>query len=129
MLATERGRYVMADARVLYEDAIEMLEEGRLRNAADKAWGATKRATDALILERTGEETSRTTQTSSGIRALGRQNNELRSLHTRYLARVTELHGDCFYDGHCEPEDYFEGLIRDTADYIRDAEALAGEGA
>ena len=129
MLATERGRYVMADAWVLYEDAIEMLEEGRLRNAADKAWGATKRATDALILERTGEEPSRTTQTSSGIRALGRQNDELRSLHTRYLARVTELHGDCFYDGHCEPEDYFEGLIRDTADYIRDAEALAGEGA
>ena len=126
MLATERGRYIMADAWVLYEDAIEMLEEGRLRNAADKAWGATKRATDALILERTGEEPSRTTQTSSGIRALGRQNEELRSLHTRYLARVSELHGDCFYDGHCEPEDYFEALIRDTADYIRDAEVLAG---
>ena len=35
MLATERGRYIMADAWVLYEDAIEMLEEGRLRNAAD----------------------------------------------------------------------------------------------
>ena len=128
MLATERGRYIMADAWVLFEDAIEMLDEGRLRNAADKAWGATKRATDALILERTGVEPERTTQTSSGIRALGRQNLALRSLHTRYIARVSELHGDCFYDGHCEPEDYFITMIRETADYIRDAEALAGEG-
>lgn len=128
MLATDRGRYIMADAWVLYEDAIEMLEEGRLRNAADKAWGATKRASDALILERTGVEPEWTTQTSSGIRALGRQSDALRSLHARYIARVSELHGDCFYDGHCEPEDYFENMIRETADYIRDAEALASEG-
>ena len=127
MLVTERGRYIMADAWVLYEDAIEMLDEGRPRNAADKAWGATKRATDALILERTGTEPERPTQTSSGIRALGRQNDALRSLHARYIARVSELHGDCFYDGHCEPVDYFETRIKETADYIRDAEALADE--
>ena len=105
-----------------------MLDQGRIRNAADKAWGATKRATDVLILERTGEEPERTTQTSSGIRALGRQNEELRSLHMRYVERVTQLPGDCFYDGHCEPEDYFEELIRDTADYIFDAEAIAALG-
>ena len=125
MLATERGRYIMSDAWVLFEDALEMLEQGRIRNAADKAWGATKRATDALILERTGEEPERNTQTSSGIRALGRQSDALRSLHTRYIARVSELHGDCFYDGHCEPRDYFEEMIRETAGYIRDAEVLA----
>ena len=128
MLSTGRGRNIMADAWVLYGDAVEMLDQGRLRNAADKAWGATKRATDALILERTGDEPRRTAQTSSGIRALGRQNDELRSLHARYLARVSEIHGDCFYDGHCEPADYFEELIRDTAGYIRDAETLADKG-
>ena len=125
MLSTERGRFIMADAWVLNEDALEMLDQGRIRNAADKAWGATKRATDALILERMGEEPERTTQTSNGIRALGRQSDEFRSLHIRYVERVAQLHGDCFYDGHCEPEDYFASLIRDTADYIRDAEVLA----
>ena len=31
-----------------------MLAQGRIRNAAEKAWGATKRATDAVILARTG---------------------------------------------------------------------------
>ncbi len=128
MLATERGRYIMSDAWTLYEDAIEMLDQGRTCNVADKAWGATKRATDALVLERTGEEPARTTQTSSGIRILGRQSDDLRSLHLRYVERVSQLHGDCFYDGHCEPEDYFTGLIRDTADYICDAESLASEG-
>ena len=125
MLSTERGRFIMADAWVLNKDALEMLDQGRIRNAADKAWGATKRATDALILERMGEEPERTTQTSNGIRALGRQGDEFRSLHIRYVERVAQLHGDCFYDGHCEPEDYFASLIRDTADYIRDAEVLA----
>ena len=65
MLATERGRCIMSDAWVLYADAIEMLDQGRIRNAAYKAWGATKRATGALILERTGREPEITTQTSA----------------------------------------------------------------
>ena len=128
MLSTQRGRHIMSDAWVLYADAIEMLEQGRIRNAADKAWGATKRATDALILERTGQEPQITTQTTNGIRALGRQSEAGRSLHSRYADRITELHGSCFYNGHCEPEEYFEEMIRDTADYIRDAEALVDGG-
>lgn len=129
MLSTERARYIMADAWVVYDDAIEMLEQGRIRNAADKAWCATKRATDALILERTGREPQITTQTTNGIRALGRQSEAGKSLHSRYTDRITELHGSCFYNGHCEPEDYFVELIRSTSDYIRDAEDLAEEGA
>ena len=35
-----------------------------------KAWGATKRATDALILARTGEEPERTPETGAGLRQL-----------------------------------------------------------
>ena len=128
MLSTDRGRYIMSDAWTLYDDAIEMLAQGRIRNAADKAWGATKRATDALILERTGREPEITTQTSAGIRALGRQSEAGKSLHSRYTDRITELHGSCFYNGHCEPEEYFVELIRETADYIRDAENLAEQG-
>ena len=33
-----------------------MLDQGRIRNAAEKAWGATKRSTDAMVLARTGQE-------------------------------------------------------------------------
>ena len=56
MVATDRVREIFADAQALYQDALEMLEQDKLRNAAEKAWGATKRASDALILECTGEE-------------------------------------------------------------------------
>ena len=49
MVATDRVRAPFADARDLHADALEMLAQGRIRNAAEKAWGATKRATDALV--------------------------------------------------------------------------------
>ena len=127
MLGTERSRVIMADAWALYADAIEMLDQGHIRNAAEKAWGATKRATDALILERTGREPQVTSQTASGIKALGRQSAALESLVTRYRNRVHHLHAECFYNGDCEPEDFITGLIRDTARYIHDAEALVGD--
>ena len=50
MVATDRVRALFADARELYADALEMLAQGRIRNAAEKAGGGTKRATDALVL-------------------------------------------------------------------------------
>ena len=73
MLETERADAIFADAHVLYADALEELDRGNLRNAAEKAWGATKRATDALILARTGRE-PRTcgADYSFGVRALRR---------------------------------------------------------
>ena len=56
MVATDRVRALFADARDLPADALEMLEQGLLRNAAEKAWGATKRATDALALAGPGQD-------------------------------------------------------------------------
>ena len=55
MPETERVTALFVDARLLYGEAIGLLEYGKLRIAAEVAWGATKRATDALILSRTGE--------------------------------------------------------------------------
>ncbi len=49
MVATDRGRFLISDARTLYDDALEMLDQGKIRNAAEKAWGATKRATALYI--------------------------------------------------------------------------------
>ena len=91
MLETERGRVLITDAWALYADAIEMLEQGHIRNAAEKAWGATKRATDALILERTGREPNRTSQTSGGIRALGRESEAMLSLRDRYATEPAPI--------------------------------------
>ena len=40
MMEIERVTSLFADARALYADAIEQLEQDKLRNAAEKAWGA-----------------------------------------------------------------------------------------
>ena len=113
---------IFADAWSLFDEAIEILELGKPRIAAECAWGATKRATDALILARTGREPSGTGRTSAEMNGLGRRNTEVALLSSLYKRRILKLHGRCFYLGICEDA---ETLIRDTADFIRDAERLS----
>ena len=127
MVATDRVRQIFADARALQADALEMIALGKVRNAAEKAWGATKRATGTLVLARTGEEPERTPQTGAGLRGLETAAEAVRNtrLLARYYSRQGHLHGECFCKGLCEPIDDTERRIRETADYIDDAERLA----
>lgn len=125
MLETERVGFLFADARGLYDDALEMLDQGRLRNAAEKAWCATKKATDALIVARTGEEPRSSGQTMRGIRLLRREDPSLESLRVSYGLRKSFLHEACFYDGILEPAEDIIADVRETVEYIRDAEAMA----
>ena len=110
-MATDRTRELFADARQLHSDALEMLELGKVRNAAEKAWGATKRATDGLILAKTGEEPATTAITSD---ALARHDSQVKPLVGRYYSRISQLHGQCFYDGRCSSPDT-ERRIRERA--------------
>ena len=98
---------------------------GDIRDAAEKAWCATKRATDALVLAKTGHEPQRTRQTSRGVRILSQESDAFESLRSRYVSRIAQLHGDCFYEGNCEPEEVIAREIKYTGAYIRDAEDLA----
>ena len=125
MVETERVTAVFQDAWTLHADALEEMQRGKLRNAAEKAWGATKRATDALILARTDEEPRTTGQTDRELRRLGRQDQRVQQLVGPYFTRASFLHGTCFYDGMCEPEEAVEQEVRETAYYITDAEGLA----
>ena len=43
----------------------------------------------------------------------------------RYYTRQGTLHGHCFYMGLCDPIEETERRIRETADYIEDAQRLA----
>ncbi len=116
---------IFADARWMQAQAVERLEQGDLRDAAEKAWCATKRATDALILARTGEHPGTTAGTTNGIDALARADSRVKPLVGRYYSRIGQLHGLCFYDDNCGPDT--ERRIRETVDYIQDAERLAEE--
>lgn len=126
MQQPERVSFLFADARELYADALEQMAAGKLRNAAEKAWGATKRATDALIVARAGDEPGTSGYTYQRLRRLSRLDPAVASLFQRYGYRQKLLHGECFYRGEYESEDKVIYHIQATADYIQAAERLAG---
>ena len=114
MVATDRVRFLFADARTLYDDALEMLDQGNIRNAAEKAWGATKRATDALVLVQEGEEPQSGGQARRALLRLSAGDQVMVTLQGEYHFRARMLHVNCFYDGNCEPEEEMAGLIRSS---------------
>ena len=125
MIAADEVREIFADAHGMYDSAIERWEAGDIRDASEKAWCATLRATNALLLARTGEEPERTPVTSGRLDQLARMEPGVRGLVGRYYSRQQRLHGDCFYSGIMEYADEIERRVRQTLDYITDAEALA----
>ena len=120
----DRIAELFADARLVHSRAIARLDAGDVRDAAEKAWCATKRATDALILALTGEEPVTTARTTDELDALADRDPQSRTLLGRYFSRLGQLHGACFYDARCNPQT--ERRIRETAAYIDDAQHLAG---
>ena len=116
---------IFADARRMHESALERMAAGDIRDAAEKAWCATLRATDALILTRTGELPPMSPVTTRELRRMAMTDAIAEDLLNRYRARQSGLHGECFYAGLCEPIEDTERLIRETADYVQDAERLA----
>ncbi len=126
MVTTLKPEDLFKDAKDLHETALKELEKGNIRDAAEKAWGATVRATNGLILARTEEEPRTTSRTRIAIEREAEKDQHLDSLRLHYLSRETSLHGGCFYDGICEPKEALERRIRETAQFIDDAKKLAG---
>ena len=122
---TDRVSELFQDAQSLYVDALEMLAQERLRNAAEKAWGATKRSTDAMVLARTGTEPQSAGQARRALLRMNSDGTEFERFHGLYSIRSELLHVNCFYDGNCEPEAEMSALIRTTDSYIQDARNLA----
>lgn len=121
-----RVEAIFRDAEALLMEGLRELEAGNLRQAAEKTWGATMRATAALIIARTGEEPERSDQVSRALRQLALKDSRVdRSLVGRYYTRLNILHGDCFYHGMLEPREDIVRRIRETAAYIRDSRKLA----
>ena len=122
---TDRVTELFSDAQALYIDALEMLAQDRLRNAAEKAWGATKRSTDAMVLARTGQEPQSAGQARRALLQLSSNGPAFQTFQGQYSTRALLLHINCFYDGNCEPEAEMSALIRATDSYIQEARHLA----
>ena len=122
--AVDRAAALFADARAMHGAALARMDAGDIRDAAEKAWCATKRAADGLIVARTGEEPDKASDTTRALRYLGADEDIRRSMSHYYAAREA-LHGCCFYRASCELIEDTERLIHETIDYIADAERLS----
>ena len=122
-----RVKELLEDAKLLYDQAMAEFERGSLRDAAEKAWGGTLVATNALILARTGREIEGARGTTKEFLKLASQDKEVdEKLRGRYFTKESFLHGHCFYMGVCEPIEQVERWIEETRQYIEDAKNLAG---
>ncbi len=116
---------IFADERVIYEAALTQLAAGDIRDAAEKAWCAPMRAATGLILVRTGEEPLKSPATSRALNELAVRDAGVEVLLGCYYSRQAQLHSECFYLGLCEPLATTERRIRETGEFIADAERLA----
>ena len=116
--------HIFADARLMRDAALERMAAGDIRDAAEKAWCATMRATEALVLARTGQGPGTSTDASRRLRALSMNDQSAWGLRLRYFDRQEALHGECFYHDYYDPVE-IDRLVRETADYVGDAERLA----
>lgn len=115
---------IFADARRMLNAALERMGSGDIRDAAEKAWCATLRATEALVLARTGREPGKSPDASRRLSEMADADPSLGDLELQYFRRQARLHGECFYHELC-PMPGTERFIRETLDFIRGAEALA----
>ena len=115
---------IFSDARGMGEAALERMAAGDVRDAAEKAWCATMRATEALVFARTGQEQGKSTDAGRRLRALSVRDPSLLDIRDRYIVRQEILHGECFYHNYYELEE-IDILVNQTSGYIADAERLA----
>jgi len=123
----------MKNARMLYELAIKELKESKkepdkIRDASEKAWGATASAIEALIEKKTGKEIIKGKERSKKLMTLIETDKVIPAhIGFRYFTREDFLHGDCFYLGKCEPKSEIKRRIRETKDLLDDIEKMIKE--
>lgn len=125
MVATDRVKEIFADACALHDASLNCLAQGDIRNATEKAWMATRMATDALILSRFEREPRDKWQTSEELERLAGTDPRVEILIGRYHINLGYLHQECSRLGLCDPVEAATDYIHETTDYIRDAEKLA----
>ena len=116
---------LMHDARAMQAEGVRLMDAGDWRNGSEQGWLAVCHATEALVREVTGVENSTDKHSSQGLSNLAMERGgeylKLRDLWAKYAHYLLYC---AVYDGIYD--DDLHGFVRDVADYIRRAEALAG---
>ena len=125
MLQSLEAETLMQDAREMQAEGVRLMDNGDWRDGAEKGWLAVRNATAALVWDVTGVHNRTSTQINAGLRRLARERGgEWAQLRDTYGGFAHHLHSMAFYDG--VYHDDLPDLVREVADYIRRAEALAG---
>ena len=115
----------MQDARAMQAEGVRMIDAGDWRDGAGKGWVAVRNAAAALVLEVTGVHNRSTSHIHAGLRKLARERGgEYAEMVIRWSRFAQYLHQSAHYDGVYDAR--LPDLMREVADYIRRAEALAG---
>lgn len=120
------ARRAAASANGEYAESVLKGDIMKLRDASEKAWLATLKATDAL-LEAHGlgpGETYRDRRSKLWKLKGSEKAVEELGLYDRFQARMMSLHLQGFYDGDITPEQ-FKDEMEKVLRYITDVEALA----
>ena len=126
MTLTAEVDRIFQDAFSLQDQATRQFDAGDVRDAAEKAWCAARRATDAMILAITDVEPRSSGKTMQALRRLrGYDVVVFEPIRKSYAAYMASLHGNCFHDGHCDPPEAFQAEIQGTLEYINEVQALA----
>ena len=112
------------DAHRLADAAQERMAAREVRDAAEEMWYATLRATEAMVLARTGLEPGTSDETGLRLQKLYSVDPAVWDFVILYYSRMGLLRDDCLCDGYWNPG-IIELLVGRTADYLRDAERLA----
>lgn len=127
-MAVNEVQALLRDAERLYQEALRELEAGKVRKAAENAWGATAKATDALLYVRAKVEVVRGLGRTRELYKLAKADQEVRELELtkEYNNRILHLHGNCFYEGIYEiPGVNLKELIVETGKYIENVKKLS----
>ena len=71
---------IFADARRMHNAALQRLAAGDIRDAAEKAWCAAKRAVDALVLAHTGKLPPKSPDTTRALQSMAAADPSVRNL-------------------------------------------------
>ena len=112
------------DAHRMRDAALERLAAGDFRDAAEKAWYATLRATEAFVLARTGQEPGKLIETDLRLSTMSVNDPSLRDMRSRFAFFEVILWEECILHEYCDPEE-IDRLVREAVDYVRDCERLA----
>ena len=124
-ITTEVGR-LFEEARLMKNAALTLMRTGDIREAAGKAAEAMTLAVGGMLVARTGQKETTPGWISWGFKRIG-DSPEIETFRKAYYWNSGALLEGCYEYGDCSPIEEIIKVIRETDQFIADAERLTGE--